>query len=181
LPDAAVSRCRGSHFASAGVELVSAVLPKLGASRTRSCNAHQRNRSFALRSNVPEDSSTLERAVAVTLRSFVLLLVAYVLFHKLFPFAVLRERLADLTIGEFQLVIFRTIAAIFGAVYPIMKAIRLPHLKERDRPWCEFWSGLAFGTIALVVGSILIALLERRGVSLGPARLLARGILWLLF
>jgi hypothetical protein len=134
-----------------------------------------------LRSKVPEDSSTLERAVAVTLRSFVLLLVAYVLFHKLFPFAVLGERLADLTVGEFLLIIFRTVAAISGAAYPFIKAIRLPHLKERDRAWCEFWSGLAFGTIALVAGSILIAVLERKGISIGPARLLARGILWLLF
>jgi hypothetical protein len=117
----------------------------------------------------------------MVLRSFVLLLAAYVLFHKLFPFAELAARLADVTIGEFLLVILRTLTAIAGAVYLIFRGLTQPNLQDRGRIWCERWSGLAFGVITIIFGSIVVALLERKGMTIGTAHWVARGILWLLF
>jgi hypothetical protein len=117
----------------------------------------------------------------MVLRSFVLLLAAYVLFHKLFPFDELAARLADVTIGDFLLVIFRTLTAMAAAVYLIFRGLSQPRLQDRDRIWCEHWSALAFGVITMIFGSILVALLERKGMTIAAAHWVARGILWLLF
>jgi hypothetical protein len=117
----------------------------------------------------------------MVLRSFVLLLAAYVLFHKLFPFDELAARLADVTIGDFMLVIFRTLTAIAAAAYLVFRGLSQPRLQDRDRIWCECWSALAFGVITMIFGSIVVALLERKGMTIGAAHWVARGILWLLF
>lgn len=136
---------------------------------------------FFLRAKVPTDSSRLERGCAIALRSFVLLLVAYIVFHKVFPFAVLDRRLGELTVGEFLLAMVRTISATAAAAYLVFKAFRTPGLPERDRIWCERWSGLAFGAIAVLTGSILVFLLESKGVVMPIAHAIAARILWLLF
>ena len=117
----------------------------------------------------------------MVLRSFVLLLAAYVLFHKLFPFDELAARLADVTIGDFMLVIFRTLTAIAAAAYLVFRGLSQPGLQDRDKIWCERWSALAFGVITMIFGSIVVALLERKGMTIGAAHWVARGILWLLF
>ena len=78
----------------------------------------------------------------MALRSFVLLLAAYVVFHMIFPFDVLGTRLGDLTVGEFLLVMFKTLVAATGAIYLIIRALRQPDLQDRDRIWCESWSVL---------------------------------------
>jgi hypothetical protein len=135
---------------------------------------------YPLRSPFPDDSNALERGSAMALRSLVLLFATYVSFHKLFPFASLDTRLADLTFGEFMMLILQVLSSTTAAGYFIFNAFRPPPLPRRDRAWCEFWSGLAFGVISLVAGSILIEVLARKGFELPAARWTARGILWLL-
>ena len=41
--------------------------------------------------------------------------------------------------------------------------------------------GLAFGEIAIAVGSVLISILEKKGTIIIAAHWVASGILWLLF
>jgi len=136
---------------------------------------------FSLLTRTPDDSSRFERGVALALRYLLFLLVAYIVFHKVFPFAMLGSHLIDLTVGDFLRMMFQTLVSIFCAAYLIAKSFRLPDLKYRDRVWCERWIAIAFGVIAISFGSMVIALLERKGIDTGAARSLARGILWILF
>lgn len=132
-------------------------------------------------SKAPDDSSRFERGAATALRNLLLLLAAYIVFHKIFPFAVLGSRLIDLTVGDFLLMMLRTLVSIFGAAYLVVTAFRLPDLKYRDRAWCERWIAIAFGVVAISIGSIVIALLERKGIDTAMARWLASGVLSVLF
>jgi len=134
-----------------------------------------------LLSRAPNDSSRLERGAAMALRSFLLALGAYIVFHKVFPFALLGSHLIDLTVGDFLRIIFQTLVSIVGAAYLIARSFRLPNLACRDRIWCERWIAIAFGVFAIIVGSMVIALLERKGFDTAMARWLARGVLWVLF
>lgn len=133
-----------------------------------------------MRAKAPNDSTRFERGSAIALRLLVLLLVAYIVFHKIFPFAVLQKQLGDLTVGEFLLTIFQTITATAAAAFVVFKGFRQPSLENRDRIWCERWSGLAFGIIAILFGSILIILLEKKGIVIATAHWAAYGVLWLL-
>ena len=132
-------------------------------------------------SNTRRDVNKFERGSAIALRLLVLLLAAYIVFHKTFPFAALDRRLGDMTLGEFFLTIFQLVFAFTVAGYLIVKGFKYPDLKQRDRLWCERWSGLAFGVAAIVMGAALVVLLERKGSNFGVAHGIARGILWLLF
>jgi hypothetical protein len=111
----------------------------------------------------------------------VLLLAAYIVFHKAFPLSALDRRLADMTVGEFLLTVSKVLFAFTAAGYLIVKGFGYPSLQDRDRIWCERWSGIAFGVSAILMGAVLAALLERKGINLGAANWIARGILWLLF
>ena len=115
------------------------------------------------------------------LRWLVLLLAAYVVFHKVFPFSAMGRRLADITIGEFLLTIFQVLLATTIAGYLIIQGFRYGALQDRDRVWCERWSGLAFGLTAIIMASISVAILERRGFQFGGAHWIAYGVLSLLF
>jgi hypothetical protein len=117
----------------------------------------------------------------MALRYFLFLLAAYIVFHKVFPFAMLGSRLIDLTVGDFMRIIFQTLVSILGAAYLVAKSFRVPDIKDRDRVWCERWVAIAFAVIAIIAGSIVTALLERKGVETAMARYIARGILWVLF
>lgn len=132
-------------------------------------------------SRAPDNSSRFERGAATALRSFLFLLAAYIVFHKVFPFAQLGYHLVDLTVGDFLRVMFQTLVSIVGAAYLVAKSFRLPDIKYRDRVWCERWIAIAFGAIAIIFGSMAIALLERKGFDTAALRSLARGILWVLF
>ena len=132
-------------------------------------------------SRVPDDSSKFERGAATALRHLLFLLAAYAVFHKVFPFALLGSHLVDLTVGDLLRVLFQTLVGIIGAAYLVAKSFRPPDLKFRDRVWCERWIAIAFGVTAITVGSMVIALLERKGFDTGMARSIARGILWVLF
>lgn len=134
-----------------------------------------------MRSRTSKDANKFERGSAIALRLILLLLAAYIVFHKIFPLAALDRRLADMTVGEFLLIIFEVLLASSAALYLIVKGFRLPSLQDRDRIWCERWSGVAFGVAAIVMGAVLVAPLERKGIDLGAARWIAHGILWLLF
>ena len=128
----------------------------------------------------PRDSNELERGVALFLRSFVLLLLGYVCFHKLFPFGLLNVRIGEMTGADFLLLIFRTVAAAVTGVYFAAKAFSHPGLGNRDRAFCERWAGLGSGTITIIACSTILPFLKGEGVIESVARLLAGGILWLL-
>ena len=116
----------------------------------------------------------------MALRGFLFLLAAYIVFHKVFPFALLGSRLVDLTVGDLLLIILRTLVSIIAAAYLVAQSFRLPDIKCRDRVWCERWIAIAFGAIAIIAGSMVIALLERKGFDTAMARWIARGVLWVL-
>ena len=128
----------------------------------------------------PRDSNQLEHAVALFLRSFVLLLLGYVCFHKLFPFGLLYVRIGEMTGADFLLLIFRTLVATVAAVYFVAKAFSHPGLGSRDRAFCERWAVLGLGTITIITCSTLLPFLKGEGPLESAARLLAGGILWLL-
>ena len=129
----------------------------------------------------PDDSNRLERATAIALRTFLFLLAAYVVFHKIFPFGLFRMRLADMTGADLLLLIVRSSVATAGAAHFVARGFIQPPLHDRDRIWCERWTGLAFGVIAIAVGSVLVATLERTGTIIVTANWVAGGVLWLLF
>jgi hypothetical protein len=128
----------------------------------------------------PRDSNELERGVALFLRSFVLLLLGYVCFHKLFPFGLLNVRIGEMTGADFLLLIFRAVAAAVTGVYFAAKAFSHPGLGNRDRAFCERWAVLGLGTITIIACSTILPFLKGEGVLESVARLLAGGILWLL-
>ena len=132
-------------------------------------------------SNAPDDSNRLERGTAMALRTFLFLVAAYIVFHKIFPFGLFRTRLADMTGADLLLLILRSFVATAGAAYFVIRGFIQPALHDRDRIWCERWTGLAFGVIAIAVGSVLITTLERTGAIIVTARWVADGVLWLLF
>jgi hypothetical protein len=136
---------------------------------------------FSLLSRAPDDSSRFERGAAMALRSLLFLLAAYIVFHKVFPFPLLGSHLVDLTVGDFLRMMLQTLVSILGAAYLVAKSFRLPDIKSRDIVWCERWIAIAFGVIAIIVGAMVIALLERKGFDTATARWIARGILWVLF
>lgn len=132
-------------------------------------------------SKAPHDSNKLERGVAIALRYFLFLLAAYVVFHKIFPFRVLGTRLGDMTLADFLLSIFQCLVATIGGAYFLIRGFFQPDLQDRDRVWCERWTGLGFGVITISIGSILIASIERKGAIVTMAYWVASCILWLLF
>jgi hypothetical protein len=136
---------------------------------------------FSVPSKAPDDSNRFERGTAMALRYFLFLLAAYIVFHKIFPFGLFRTRLADMTGADLLLLISRSLIATIGAGYFVITGFIQPALQERDRIWCERWTGLAFGVITIAVGSILIAALEGTGIIIVAAHWVASCILWLLF
>jgi hypothetical protein len=108
------------------------------------------------------------------------LLGSYIVFRRIFPLADLDKRFSDVTVGEFLLIVFEVLVALVASGYLIIKGLRCPHLQDRDRLWCERWSGLAFGVAAILMASVSVVLLERKGIDLGLARPIAHGILRLL-
>jgi len=136
---------------------------------------------FLMPSKAPDDSNRFERGTAMALRYFLFLLAAYIVFHTIFPFGLIRTRLTDMTGADFLLLIFRSLIATTGASYFAVRGFIQPALQDRDRIWCERWTGLAFGVFTIAVGSILITILERKGIILGVAYWVASCVLWLLF
>jgi hypothetical protein len=111
----------------------------------------------------------------------VLLLTAYIVFHKIFPLDLLDKRLVEMTLGELLRLALKVLLALTAAGYLIINGFKYPSATNRDRVWCERWSGIAFGLAAIIMGSVLVTLLGQRGINLGPARWIAHGVLWLLF
>lgn len=132
-------------------------------------------------SKAPADSNRFERATAIALRYFLFLLAAYIVFHKVFPFGLFRTHLTDMTGADLLLLISRSLIATIGAGYFAVTGFIPPALQDRDRIWCERWTGLAFGVMTIAVGSILIAALEGTGIIIVTAHWVASCILWLLF
>jgi hypothetical protein len=132
------------------------------------------------RLDAPRDSSGLERGAALFFRSFVLLLIGYVCIHRIFPFELLDTLVGKMTGADFLLFIFRTLIATGAALYFTKKAFAHPHLSERDRNFCERWAVLGLGTITITACSIIAPYLKGDGPLQITARVLARGILWLL-
>jgi hypothetical protein len=116
----------------------------------------------------------------MALRYFLFLLGGYIVFHKIFPFGLFRTRLADMTGADLLLLISRSLIAAIGAAYFVIAGFIQPALQDRDRIWCERWTGLAFGVITIAVGSILITALEGTAIIIVTAHWVASWILWLL-
>lgn len=129
----------------------------------------------------PSSSSALERRIAVTLRWFLLWLTAYIAFRMLFPFTLLGVRVGDLTVGEFLMTMLRVSAAGAATIYLLLKGLRTPPPAAMDRTWCERWSAIAFGVLALLIGSVVLGLLERKGIVVPWIRWVAIGVLSLLY
>ena len=132
-------------------------------------------------SETSDKVNRFERGTATVLRSLVLLLAAYIVFHKAFPLAALNRSLADVTVGELILTVSKVLFAFTAAGYLIVKGFRYPSLQDRDRIWCERWSAITFGLSAIFMGAVLVAVQERKGINLGAAHWIAHGVLWLLF
>ena len=130
---------------------------------------------------VPHDSNKLERGAALFLRSFVLSLAAYVVFHKVFPFDRLDMHLVEMTGADFLLLCFRSVFGTVAALYFVSKALAQPALRERDRIFCERWAALGIGTILIIGCSILMRFVEGEQTIVTVARLVARAVRWLLF
>jgi H+/Cl- antiporter ClcA len=130
---------------------------------------------------VPHDSNKLERGAALFLRSFVLLLAGYVVFHKVFPFNLLDMQLVEMTGADFLLLCFRSVFGTVAALYFVRKALAQPALRERDRIFCERWAALGIGTILIIGCSILMRFVEGEQTIVRVARLVARAVRWLLF
>ena len=128
-------------------------------------------------SKAPDDSNRFERGIAMVLRCFLFLLAAYIVFHKIFPFGLFRTRLADMTGADLLLLIVRSLVATIGAAFFVVTGFIQPALHDRDRLWCERWTGLAFGVIAIAVGSVLISILEKKGIIIIAAHWVAICIL----
>jgi hypothetical protein len=132
-------------------------------------------------SKTPDDSNRFERGTAIALRSFLFLMAAYIVFHEIFPFGLFRTRLTDMTGADLLLLISRSLIATICAGYLVITGFIQPALQDRDRIWCQQWTGVAFGVITIAVGSILIAALEGTGIIIVTAHSVASCILWLLF
>jgi H+/Cl- antiporter ClcA len=129
---------------------------------------------------VPPDSNKFERGTALVLRSFVLLLVAYVVFHKVFPFNLLDLHLVEMTGADFLLLCLRSLIATVAALYLTQKAFTQPPLQERDRVFCERWAVLGLGIILIIASSIVMRFVDDEGIIIKTAKLVARCVLWLL-
>jgi hypothetical protein len=131
--------------------------------------------------DVPRDSNKFERGTALFLRSFVLLLFAYIVFHKLFPFDLLDMRLVEMTGMDFLLLCFRTIVSTAAALYLARQAFNQPPLRERDSVFCECWATLGIGIILIIACSMIMRLVESESITVRTAKFVARGVVWLLF
>jgi hypothetical protein len=131
--------------------------------------------------DVPRDSNKFERGTALFLRSFVLLLFAYIVFHKLFPFDLLDMRLVEMTGADFLLLCFRSVVGTAAALYLAREAFNQPPLRERDRFFCECWAVLGLGIVLIVACSIIMRFVESESIIVRAAKLVARSVVWLLF
>jgi hypothetical protein len=129
----------------------------------------------------PRDSSELERDVAIFLRSFLLLLLCYIALHKIFPFDLLGVRVAEMTGSELLLLFLRTATAAVVAVYFTVKAFSLPPAERQTRVFCELWAASGLATMSLIGYSTMAHRVEGEGFVGTAARLVGRGVLWLIY
>jgi phosphoglycerol transferase MdoB-like AlkP superfamily enzyme len=136
--------------------------------------------ALSKRSDVPRDSSDLERNVAVWLRSFIFLLLGYVAIHRVFPFDLLGVRLGDMNGADFLLLVFRTVISIAGVLYFVTAAFALPPISKRNTTFCEWWASLGLGVISIIGCAFIARFVKGEGLPESMARVFGRGILWLL-
>jgi hypothetical protein len=132
-------------------------------------------------SGVPRDSNKFEQGTALFLRSLILLLSGYIVVHKVFPFDLLDKRLLEMTGADFLLLCFRSLVATAALLYSASNAFTQPALPERDRIFCERWVGLGLGTGLIIACSVIMPFTEGEGIIVRTAKLVAAGVLWLLF
>ena len=130
---------------------------------------------------VPRDSDRFERGAALFFRSFVLLLSAYIVSHKIFPFDLAKMHLLEMTGAEFLLLCFRSAIAVVTVWYLGSKALAQPALPERDRIFCERWATLGLGIISIIACSLTIHFVQGEGIIVRSAKLVGRIVVWLLF
>jgi len=129
----------------------------------------------------PRNSSELERNVALLMRSIVCLLLCYVALHRIFPFDLLSARVGEMTGAELLLLFWRTAIAVALAMYFAVKAFFLPPAERQSRIFYELWAASGLAAISLIGYSTIAHRLEGEGFVETAARLLGRGILWLIY
>jgi hypothetical protein len=129
----------------------------------------------------PTDSDRLERGAALALRTWVFLLAGYITFNKTFPFYLLATPVLQMTGMDLLMLLLRAVVGLAVAAFLVRKAFSPPPLIDRHRIFCENWVGLGLGLTSLIAAASFAYLIKGDGAISTTARLLARGILWLLF
>jgi hypothetical protein len=133
------------------------------------------------RQATPSDTDRIERGAALALRTWVFVLAAYVVFNKAFPFHLLATPLVQMTGMDLLLLLLRAAIGVVVAALLVRKAFAPPPLIDRHRVFCENWVGLGLGLTLLIAAACFAHLIKGDGVIPTSTRLLARGILWLVF
>jgi hypothetical protein len=133
------------------------------------------------RRTAPTDSDRLERGAALALRTWVFLLAGYIVFNKTFPFYLLAMPVLQMTGMDLLMLLLRAVLGLAVAAWLFRQAFAPPPLLDRHRVFCENWVGLGLGLTSLIAAACFAYLIKGDGVISTTARLLARGILWLVF
>jgi hypothetical protein len=86
-----------------------------------------------------------------------------------------------MTGAELLLLFWRTAIAVGLAIYCAVKAFSLPPAKRQSRIFYELWAAAGFAAMSLIGYSTISHRLEGEGFVETTARLLGRGILWLIY
>ena len=89
--------------------------------------------------------------------------------------------LVEMTGADFLLLCFRSVVGTAAALYLVKRAFARPALREQDRIFCERWAVLGLGIISIIACSMVIRFVEGERIIVRLAKLVARGVLWLLF
>lgn len=118
----------------------------------------------------PSNVARWNRGIAYASRTFVMLLLLWIIVHNFWPTAIWTTPLARLTLGA----IF---GALFGVAFSIASIVVIgkmvfspPPLSERDGLWCELWlmTGMLMLVIPLVPFLILLAPSNRQIATWQP-------------
>jgi hypothetical protein len=84
------------------------------------------------------------RGFALISRFLILLLVAYIIFHKAGPGDMLDKPLGQLTFNELFSIVFKLLISLGIGGFFFIKAFNPPDLIDRDQQWCEAWQSAGF-------------------------------------
>jgi len=97
------------------------------------------------------------------------------------PFDLLDVRVGEMTGAELLLLVLRANIAAVAAVYFAVKAFCPPPAHQQNRAFCEWWAAWGLGVLSLIGCAMVAHLVEGEGFVETTARLLGRGVLWLIY